>query len=204
MNERQDSMRAQVGAAGLEDVGESRVRLSRTAFAALGLKEGEPVRVSTDRESALLRAYASGPEDDGLNLVRLDGALRRRLGVAIGDRVKVDRYAGRTAARVRLVALGDLPGVDVEVDEVRRALAERPVVVGDTISVAPRRKVFDAQVSLLGLNVAGIAGSVADTNEVLLRVAWTQPAGVVLVGEKTQIEIVHATVATPDDDDTTA
>jgi transitional endoplasmic reticulum ATPase len=201
---RLDKLRAQVGAAGFDDVGEPRARLSRTTFAALGLEEGEPVRLSAGHESALLRAYPAGPEDDGLDLVRLDDAQRRRLGVGVGETVQVERYEGRTATRIRLVALGDLPRVDIELDEVRRALAERPVTVGDTILVSPGRRVFDAQLNLLGLTLGGITGSLASTDDVLLRVADTLPSGVVRVSDATQIEIVHAEAAMSDDGETTA
>jgi transitional endoplasmic reticulum ATPase len=193
------SVRAKVGPAGLRDVGEARARLSRTVLADLGLKEGELVQVAAGSQSMLLRAYAAGAEDDGLDLVRLDGAHCRTLGVDVGDTVVVRRYDSPLAERVRLVAIGDLADVELSLDEIRSALAERPVVVGDTVTITPTRKTFDAQVSLLGLNLADVTGSVADAEGVLLRVAETTPAGVVSVDDSTQIEIRHAAVASDDD-----
>jgi hypothetical protein len=70
--------------------------------------------------------------------------------------------------------------------------------VGDSVRVTPSRKTFDAQVNLLGLTLAGVTGSVADADGVLLRVADTTPAGVVTVDDATQIEVRHAAAA--DDD----
>jgi transitional endoplasmic reticulum ATPase len=192
------SMRVQVGPVGLADVGEDRARLSRNVLAALGLNEGDAVQVLADDQSMLLRAYAAGAEDDGLNLVRLDGIQRRKLAVDVGATVVVGRYSSPVAERVRLVAIGDLAHLSLPLDEIRSALAERPVVVGDSVRVTPSRKTFDAQVNLLGLTLAGVTGSVADADGVLLRVADTTPAGVVTVDEATQIEVRHAAAA--DDD----
>jgi transitional endoplasmic reticulum ATPase len=200
MKQSENGVRVQVGPAGLEDVGEARARLSRTVLAALGVKEGEPVQVATDDQSMLLRAYPAGEEDDGLDLVRLDGTQCRRLGVDVGGTVVVRRYDRRIAERVRLVAIGDLADVDLPLHEIRTALAERPVVVGDTVSVTPTRKTFDAQLNLLGLTLAGVTGSVADAEGLLLRVAETTPRGVVTVDDETQIDIRHA-AASPSDDD---
>jgi transitional endoplasmic reticulum ATPase len=204
MAQRQDIVRVRVGAAGLDDVGGSRARLSRTVLATLGVKEGAAVRLAAGSRSVLLHAYAAGEEDDGLNLVRLDGTQRRRLGVEVGASVVVQRHDGRTAARVELVAVGDLTDIDLPLDEVRDALAERPVVVGDTIRITPTRKTFDAQVNLLGLTLAGVTGSVADAEGVLLRVSGTTPAGVVTVDKDTQIEVLHAEGADSDDDEARA
>jgi transitional endoplasmic reticulum ATPase len=199
MRQWQKSVQVQVGPAGLEDVGEAHARLSRTVLAALGVKEGEPVQLAADNESMVLRAYPAGEEDDGLNLVRLSGTQCRRLGVDVGGTVVVRRFDSRIAERIRLVAIGKLADVDLPLDEIRTALAERPVVVGDTVTVTPTRKAFDAQFNLLGLTVAGVTGSVADAEGLLLRVAETTPGGVVTVDDATQIEVHHAAAA-PDDD----
>jgi hypothetical protein len=204
MAQRQDSVRVRVGAAGLDDVGGAQARLSRTVLDALGIKEGTPVRIAAGSNSILLHAYAAGDEDDGLYLVRLDATQRRRLGLEVGAAAVVQRHDGRTAARVELVGVGDLTDIDLPLDEIRKALAERPVVVGDTIRVTPARKSFDAQVSLLGLTLGGVSGSVADAEGVLLRVSATTPTGVVVVDRDTRIEVVHAEGAGSDDDEARA
>jgi len=188
---KQDHVTVHVAAAGLEDVGESRARVSRTLLQALGLEPGSPVRLATANKAVLLQVYAAGLEDDGLNIVRIDGTQRRRLGVEVGDTATLQRYDGRTAQRVCLVALGQIDDVDVPMADVRDALAERPVVVGDTVKVTPTRKTFDAQVNVLGLTLAGVTGSVIDAEGVLLRVSETTPRGVVTVDEATEIEIQH-------------
>jgi hypothetical protein len=193
-----DLVTVHIAAAGLQDVGESRARVSRTLLENLGLAVGAPVLLVAGDKSILLHAYPAGLEDDGLDLVRLDGTQRQRLDVEVGDTATLERYDGRRAERVCLVALGDLAGVDVPIEEIRRALAERPVVVGDTVKVTPTRKEFDAQLNVLGLTLAGVSGSVNDANGVLLRVTETTPDGVVTVDDGTSIEITHAWEETAD------
>ncbi|MFN2567277.1 MAG: hypothetical protein ABR499_19955 [Gemmatimonadaceae bacterium] len=189
---RQDPVRVRVAASGLADVGEPCARVSRTLLDALGLDEGAPVRLVASDRSVLLRAYPGGVEDDGLDVVRIDGAQRRKLGVEVGDVVLLARYDGRAAERVCLVALGDLGEADLPMGEIRSALAERPVIVGDTVKVTPTRKTFGAELNLLGLTLAGVSGSVNDAHGVILRVTETIPAGVVTVGDATQIDVRHA------------
>ena len=187
-----------IAAAGLEDVGEPKARVARTVLETIGVDTGAPVRLSVGDRSLLLHAHPAGMEDDGLNVVRIDGTQRRRLGVEVGDEARLEAYDGRTASLVRLVALGQLAEEDLPVGEIRSALAERPVVVGDTVRVTPTRKTFDAQVSVLGLTVAGVTGGVNDAEGVMLRVSQTTPPGVVTVDDDTKIEIDQ--VSGTDDD----
>jgi hypothetical protein len=166
----------------------------------LGLKNGAHVRLVAGDRAVLLHAYGAGIEDDGLDVVRLDGAQRRRLGVEVGESIVVEPYDGRRAERICLVALGTITEADLPLNEIRDALSERPVIVGDTVKVTPTRKTFDAELSLLGLTVAGVTGSVNDAEGVILRVAETTPPGVVTVDDATQLEVRHADELTADED----
>ena len=200
----QDRVSVRVAASGLDDVGEPRARLSRTLLDKLRLKPGAPVRLVAAHRSVLLHAYPAGIEDDGLEIVRIDGTQRRRLGVDVGDSAFVERYDGRTAQRICLAALGRLDDADLPIDQIRNALAERPVVVGDTVKVTPTRKTFDAQVNVLGLTLAGVTGAVNDAEGVMLRVTRTEPPGVVTVGESTQIDIRYTHGLGAGDEDATS
>lgn len=177
-----------------QDIGEAVARLSDKAIAALALTQGDRVEV-TGASKLVALALPAGPADDGLDLIRLDGAQRRQLGVQLGERVEVRRHAPTHAQHIRLIAIGDLRSVDLSPEEIRRALGERVVAVGDTLTVAPNGHVFDARVSLLGIELASIAGSSSGTNAVVLRVVATRPAGVVEVTPATEIEVVQAGLA---------
>src|SRR5919202_272318 len=126
----EQSIRLRVADAQLEDVAEGRARLSRDVFDALRLKRGELVQIAGPQK-VLASAFPAGPEDDGLNLVRLDGTIRRRLAVDIGEAVEVRRYDPRVAKRVRLVAIGDSRALgELTPEDVRATLAEQTIIVG--------------------------------------------------------------------------
>lgn len=183
-----------VGDHRLQDIGEAVARLSDKGIAALALKPGDRVEV-TGTSKLVALALPAGPEDDGLDLIRLDGTQRRQLGVRLGERVEVRRHALADATHIQLIAIGDLRSVDLSPEEIRRALGEGPVAVGDTLTVTPNGRVFEASVSLLGIELASVAGSSSDTHAAVLRVVATRPEGVVEVTPATEIEVVQAGLA---------
>jgi transitional endoplasmic reticulum ATPase len=186
-----ESVRLRVGDAKLEDVAEGRARLSPHIFRTLRLKQGDMVQVG-GKKHILAAALPAGAEDEGLDLIRLDGTQRLKLGVHVGDTVEVQRYDARAAQRVRLVTLGNSRALEMAPHEIRATLAEKSVIVGDTFSVAPDRRDFQAEVSVLGLRLVEFTGSSAGPNAVLVRVVETSPPGVVRITDETEIEVIPA------------
>jgi transitional endoplasmic reticulum ATPase len=186
-----ESVRLRVGDAKLEDVAEGRARLSADVFRTLHLKQGDMVQVA-GKSRILAAALPTGPEDEGLDLIRLDGTQRVKLGVNVGEMVEVRRFDARAAQRVRLVALGSRRALEFAPHEIRATLAGKSVLVGDTFAVAPERRDFQAEVSVLGLRLVEFTGSSAGPNAVLVRVVETSPPGVVRVTDDTEIEIISA------------
>jgi transitional endoplasmic reticulum ATPase len=179
-----------VADSGIGDVAEGRARISRDQFAALGLTAGALIRISA-AEKILADAYPAGAEDDGLSLVRLDGTQRHRLQVRIGDMVDVRPYESANAKVVRCVALGSNRALDVSPYDVHSALVGQTVTRGDTFSISPARRDFEASVSLLGLSVVDVVGSSAGAHAALIRVAETTPPGAVRIVAETEIEILR-------------
>ena len=191
MDAHETGRRLRVADAKLEDVAEGRARLSRESFSALRLKRGDRVQIAAAGH-ILAAALPAGPEDDGLDLVRLDGTQRRKIGVQVGETVEVKRYDPKSAEHVRLIAVGDNRALELSPHEIRATLAEQSVVVGDTFAVAPDRRDFQAEVSVLGLRLVEFTGSSAGPNAALVKVVETSPAGVVRVTDETEIELVPA------------
>ena len=71
--------RLQVAAARQEESGGGIARLPRAAMAAMGITEGDFVEILGKRSTAA-RAVQPYPEDEGLELVRLDGLQRANAG----------------------------------------------------------------------------------------------------------------------------
>jgi hypothetical protein len=165
---------------------------------ALDLDEGEMLRI-LGPHAILATAAASDHDDDGLDILRLDASQRRKAGVAIGDVVEAERHDVPPATRIRIMLVGHGPGDEIGPDDLRTELTTQPVMVGDTIPIAPRRSTFDAQVSVLGINVAEVAGSSTECGAVLARIVETEPPGIVQVGAGTNI-LVESGLSSPADD----
>jgi len=178
-----------VGDAQLEDIAEGRARISRDSFDALRLSPDELVRIVGQRP-LLARAHLAGVEDDGLELVRLDGSQRRVLGVGLGDLVDVQPYEATPATRVRLVAIGSRRSLELSPYDIRAALGNRPIEAGETLAVSPARRDFKAEVSLLGINLVGVVGSSSGAHAALVRVVQTSPPGIVRLTDETVIDVL--------------
>ena len=83
--------------------------------------------------------WRSRPEDDKMDIVRIDGIIRKNAGVSLGDRVEVRRVDAKSCQKLVLspvmankqkVKFG--PGIE---GFARRGLNKRPVVVGDRIFI---------------------------------------------------------------------
>ena len=167
---------------------------------ALDLDEGEMLRV-LGPHPILVTAAASEQDDDGLDIVRLDAVQRRRAGVTIGDIVEAERHDVPVAHRVRVMLLGNGPADELTAEDLRGELSAQPVLVGDCVTVAPKRSRFDARVNVLGLTVAEVEGSFTECGAVLARIVETEPPGVVQVADTSEI-ILESGITAPDDDAT--
>ena len=191
-------LRLRIGDAPLGDVGEGRARVSRHLMEALDLDEGEMLRI-LGPHPILATAAASEQDDEGLDILRLDATQRRKAGVSIGDVVEAERHDVPPARRVRLVVVGHGPSDELTPEDLRAELARQPVMIGDTIAVAPKRTRFDAQVNILGLTVAEVNGTSTQCGGVLARIVETDPPGIVQVGAPTEI-VVESGLSSADDD----
>jgi transitional endoplasmic reticulum ATPase len=183
------SLLLHVGDARLEDIAEGRARISRQAFDALNLRRGNLVQI-IGKHPILASALPAGIEDDELDLVRLDGTQRRKLLVDIGETVEVRRYDAKPAERIRCVTLGSSRALDISPYDIRSALVDQMVTTGESFSVSPARRDFQAQVSLLGVDLVGVVGSSAGAHAALIRVIETVPSGIVRITTETEIELL--------------
>ena len=91
----------QVANARPEDSGRGIARMPRGVMAELGLAEGDVVEIAGKRTTAS-RVVHSYDEDEGLDVLRLDGLQRANTGVGSGDFVTVSKAESRPAQRVVL------------------------------------------------------------------------------------------------------
>ena len=89
-------VKLQVAAARQEESGQGIARLPRTAMSALGVIEGDVIAIEGKRPTAA-RAVLAYAEDEGLEVIRLDGLQRANAEVGSGDHVQIRKAESRAA-----------------------------------------------------------------------------------------------------------
>jgi transitional endoplasmic reticulum ATPase len=137
MAEKKDSITLRVSKAIPSDVAHGRARIS--GGNALGLKPGDIVEIKGEERSTGAIYWRSRPEDEKMDLIRVDGMVRKNAGVSLGDSVTVSKVEAKDCIKLTLspvmankqkVKFGH--GIE---GFARRGLSKRPVVKGDRIFI---------------------------------------------------------------------
>ncbi|HEX6135213.1 MAG TPA: CDC48 family AAA ATPase [Longimicrobiales bacterium] len=186
----QDSTKLQVAGAKPQDVGTGTARMSRKSMQQLGIREGAVIEISGKRPTAAL-ALPPYSEDEGLDVIRLDGLQRGNAGVSIGDHVAVRIADTRPARRIQLAPAQKNLRLVGSGEMLRRTLFQRPLVAGDIISTSiyQRNQMQPGGVpdDLFRMFFEQPAFGL---QEIRLRVITTVPRGVVQIAQETEIELL--------------
>jgi transitional endoplasmic reticulum ATPase len=177
----------QVANARPEDVGKGIARISGKVMQALSLQQGDVLEVVGQRHTAAI-AILPYPEDEDLEIIRLDGLQRANAGVTAGERIEVRRAQARPATRVTVAPAQKNLRLSGTGDALRRTFLGRPVMAGDVVSTsvyqrgaggAPDeffRQLYDRQPFAL--------------QEIRLTIVGTAPKGIVRIEADTEIELL--------------
>ena len=175
--------RLQVANARPEDSGRGLAHIPRSLMAALGITEGDVIEI-VGKRSTPARAVLPYSEDEGLELLRIDGLQRANAGVGSGDFVEVRRADSKPATRVvfgpaqanlRLRGTGEA---------LKRTFFTRPLTSGDTIATVGHQRAD------VPPNVQQFVRAPAYAlQEIRLTVLSTSPRGVVHIDENTEVEL---------------
>lgn len=187
------SSRLQVAGAKPQDVGTGTARISRKTFQALNLREGQVIEIAGKRNTAAI-VLPPYPEDEGLDVIRLDGLQRGNAGVSIGDYVDAKRADAKPAKRIQLAPAQKNLRLVGSGEMLRRTLFQRPLVSGDIISTSIYQRATQG---------VGNQGNIPEDlfrmffeqpafglQEIRLRVISTTPRNVVQVAQDTEIELL--------------
>jgi len=160
-----------VEAALKDDVGLSKARLSTKARRALNVSPGDIIGIKGKKLTAAV-VWRARPEDEGKDIIRIDGLIRKNAQVSIGDKVEVFRADVKNADAVIIApALKEMPRIQFATGIetfIKRALLKRPVHKGDTIFIP-------------GIALQG--------NTLPFKVLNTSPRGIVQIGIDTKIKV---------------
>ncbi|MDX1632953.1 MAG: AAA family ATPase, partial [Thermoanaerobaculia bacterium] len=187
-----ETLRLQVAGTKAEDAGRGVARMSRNSLRSLGAVEGDVVEIVGKRRTAAV-ALGPYPEDEGVEVIRLDGLQRANADVGIGDQVEVRRAEPETADRIQIAPAQKNVRLTGSGEALKRTLLRRPLTAGDVISTSSYRRAAQAgpgdgtpeEIFRRLMEQPSYA-----LQEIRLVVVSTKPSGIVRVGEETTIELL--------------
>ena len=178
------TVRLQVAAARQEESGHGIARLPKSTMAALGITEGDVVEIEGKRATPA-RALLAYAEDEGLEVIRLDGLQRANAGVASGEHVVVRKADSRPATRVVFAPAQREMRLQGPAEALRRNFFQRPLVAGDLVATAGQQQVRDMPPQVARMfNAPAYA-----LTQIRLSVVATTPKGIVHIDENTEVEL---------------
>jgi transitional endoplasmic reticulum ATPase len=183
-----EGVQLQVAGAVNQDVGKGVARISRAALEKLGLHGGELVQIEAKRSTGVI-AVPPYEQDAGLDIIRLDGLIRHNAGVGLADRVTLTPLQPKAARRVVFGPAQERVHLRGSGEALKRTFAGRPFAAGDVVSTS-----VYSQIPTTGAFPDDVFGAMArrkafGLQEIRLAVISTQPSGIVVVGEETEIEL---------------
>ncbi|MBI5398875.1 CDC48 family AAA ATPase [Candidatus Woesearchaeota archaeon] len=172
-----------------DDVNKGIVRIDTSLMHEIGVRPGDIVEVTGERTTAGIvdRAY---PGDIGLNIIRMDGIVRRNAKTGIGEIIKVRAADVKTAKRVVIAPARRGIVIRAPPELFKQGLLGRAVIRGDivalggtkrrrsTMSNSPYEDIFSIlDESMMGFGMGDIKFIVVETN----------PKGACLITHTTEV-----------------
>ena len=174
-----------------DDVNKGIVRIDNNFMQEAGIRVGDIVEIEGGRKTAAItdRAY---PGDIGLNIIRMDGIVRRNAKTGIGELVKVKKADVKEGKKVIIAPARKGIMIRASPDIFKQGLLGRAVVKGDIVALGGTRRRRSAMVdnpffedvfsildeSMVGFGFGDIKFIVADTN----------PKQAVIISDETVVE----------------
>src|SRR6187200_1707563 len=184
--DRVTSRKVQVASLPPADSGRGFARLPVKLMTELGLGEGDVIEIVGKRSTAA-RAIRPYGEDEGLDIIRLDGLQRANAGIGSGDFVEVHKAASKPATKVVFAPAQNNIRLQGSAQALKRSFEGRPFCEGDTVATAGHQRVnadMPEHIRQL-INAPAFA-----LQEVRLNVVSTSPRGIVHIDENTQVELL--------------
>jgi transitional endoplasmic reticulum ATPase len=178
------TVRLQVAAARQEESGQGIARLPKAAMSSLGAMEGDVLEI-VGKRTTVARAVLAYAEDEGLEVIRLDGLQRANAEVGSGDHVTVRKAESRPAQRVVFAPAQREMRLQGPSLALKRNFFGRPLLAGDIVATAGQQQVRDLPPQLARMfNAPAYA-----LTQIRLTVVSTTPKGIVHIDENTEVEL---------------
>jgi transitional endoplasmic reticulum ATPase len=195
-----ESIRLKVSESNQGDVGKGIVRIGEDFLARIDAHPLDVVELIGSRPTAAL-AVSAYSQDQGLDMIRMDGLIRSNAGSSIGQYVEVKKATWSEAKHVTLAPVTQGMQIFAPGDVLTRVFNGRPLIRGDVISTTSVRKPpsdsIGSRETMFEELFRGFLGAQAfGLGEIKLRVVSTSPAGIVKITEGTDIELLPQAVET--------
>src|SRR6478735_7146980 len=178
------TIRLQVAAARQEESGQGVARMPRSAFQALGITDGDFVEIEGKRVTAAV-AIPGYPEDETLEVIRLDGLQRANAGTSSGEHVVIRRAESKPASRVVVAPAQREMRLQGPTEALKRVFFQKPLIAGDVVATHGQQPVANMPPEVRRMfNAPAYALA-----EIRLQVISTAPKGVVHIDEDTEVEL---------------
>ncbi len=178
--------RLQVANARADDSGHGLARLPRNSIMAIGVVEGDVVEIIGKRATPA-RAVLPYPEDEGLDILRLDGLQRANAGVGSGDFVEVRKAESKPAQRVVFAPAQQNLRLQGSGQALKRSFQMKPLTAGDIVATTGQQRL--AQEDLPPQLRQMLNRPAYALQEIRLNVVSTVPKGIVHIDLNTEVEL---------------
>ena len=190
MPEESPELELKVAGANQQDFGKGVARISTDSMQELGVSRGDIVEIEGGEVTAGI-AVEGYSQDQGLDILRIDGLMRNNASTSIGDHVKVRKAKTKEAKKVTIGPASDKLRLQGSGQSLKKVLGGRPLTTGDVLSTTIRRSKspFGSDLMQESFFQDFLDSSSFGLGEIRLQVLNTKPSGVVKVTNRTQIEL---------------
>ncbi|MBW4330747.1 CDC48 family AAA ATPase [Stakelama sp. CBK3Z-3] len=183
-DDERNPVKLQVANSRSEDSGRGLAHLPRTVMAQMGLAEGDAVEIVGKRATPAIAVYPYA-EDEGLEILRIDGLQRANAGVGSGEYVEIRAADPKPASRVVFAPAQKNLRLQGSAQALKRTFAGRPLCQGDTVATVAQQRVADIPPQV----ARHLRAPAYALQEIRLQVLTTSPKGVVHIDAETEIEL---------------
>ena len=122
-----------------DDVEKGIVRIDNNFMKDINIKPGDIVSITGDRKTVAIadRAY---PGDIGLNIIRMDGIIRKNAKTGIGELVKIEKAEVKEAKKVIIAPNRKGVMVRASPNTFKQGLLGRAIIKGDLVSIGGTKR----------------------------------------------------------------
>jgi transitional endoplasmic reticulum ATPase len=178
--------RLQVATMRPEDSGRGLARLPRAVMSALELADGDVIEIGGKRATAA-RAVGPYPEDEGLEIIRLDGLQRANAEIGSGDFVTIRKVDSKPAQRIVFAPAQRNLRLHGSAQALKRNFGMKPIMAGDVVATAGQQQVQRGDIPPELRQMLSVPAYALQ--EVRLSVVSTVPKGIVHIDANTEVEL---------------